>query len=100
MPNPVLTKAIDRLAQREDLSVEETSEVLAEIMRGDASETQISGFLIALRTKGETPDELAGLATTMRAMATPVTTRRDDLLDTAGTGGGRMTFNVSTISFP
>src|SRR4051812_39399433 len=67
-------------------------------MHGDASETQISGFLIALRTKGETPDELAGLAHTMRAMATPVKTRRDDLLDTAGTGGGRMTFNVSTTA--
>jgi anthranilate phosphoribosyltransferase len=73
--------------------------VLAEIMRGDASETQISGFLIALRTKGETADELAGLARTMRSMATPVRTRRaDDLLDTAGTGGGRTTFNVSTTA--
>lgn len=98
MPNDVLTKAIDRLAQREDLSVDETSEVLAEIMRGDATEVQISAFLIALRTKGETPDELAGLARTMRAMATRVETGRDDLLDTAGTGGGRTTFNVSTTA--
>ena len=98
MPNPVLTKAIDRLAQREDLSVDETGEVLAEIMRGEASETQIAAFLIALRTKGETADELAGLAKTMRSMATPVETGRDDLLDTAGTGGGRTTFNVSTTA--
>ncbi len=98
MPNPVLTKAIDRLAQREDLSVEEAGDVLAEIMRGDAGEAQIAAFLIALRTKGETADELAGLAATMRRMATPVETGRDDLLDTAGTGGGRMTFNVSTTA--
>ena len=98
MPNPVLTQAIDRLAQREDLSTEQTGAVLAEIMRGEATEVEIAGFLIALRTKGETPDELAGLARTMRAMATPVTTGRDDLLDTAGTGGGRRTFNVSTTA--
>jgi anthranilate phosphoribosyltransferase len=98
MPNPVLTKAIDRLAQREDLSVTEAGDVLAEIMRGDATEIEIAGVLIALRTKGETPDELAGLAGTMRAMATPVDAGRDDLLDTAGTGGGRRTFNVSTTA--
>ena len=67
-------------------------------MEGNASETQIAGFLIALRTKGETVDELAGLAATMRALATPVNCDRDDLLDTAGTGGGRTTFNVSTTA--
>jgi anthranilate phosphoribosyltransferase len=72
--------------------------VLAEIMHGDATDVEIAGVLIALRTKGETPDELAGLAKTMRAMATPVAVGRDDLLDTAGTGGGRRTFNVSTTA--
>src|SRR3954465_13776737 len=80
------------------LSADEAAGVLEVIMAGDASEVQISGFLIALRTKGETPEELAGLARTMRAMATRVETGRDDLLDTAGTGGGRMTFNVSTTA--
>ena len=98
MPNPTLTTAIDRLAQRTDLSAGETEAVLAEIMAGNAGETQIGAFLIALRTKGETPDELAGLARAMRAMATPVRASRDDLLDTAGTGGGRRTFNVSTTA--
>ena len=98
MPNPILTTAIDRLAQRHDLSSDEAGEVLAEIMAGNAGETQIGAFLIALRTKGETPDELAGLARTMRSLATPVETGRDDLLDTAGTGGGRRTFNVSTTA--
>lgn len=98
MPNPVLTHAIDALAARRDLSSEQTSEVLAEIMRGQASEVEISAFLIALRTKGETVQELAGLARTMRDMAAAVPVQRDDLLDTAGTGGGRRTFNVSTTA--
>jgi anthranilate phosphoribosyltransferase len=98
MPNPVLTSAIDALASRRDLSSQEASEVLAEIMHGEVSETQIAAFLIALRTKGETVDELAGLARTMRELAKHVPIERDDLLDTAGTGGGRRTFNVSTTA--
>jgi anthranilate phosphoribosyltransferase len=94
----VLTQAIDLLAARRDLSAEQAAAVLAEIMGGNASEAQIAAVLIALRTKGETIDELVGLATTMRRLATPVTTGRDDLIDTAGTGGGRPTFNVSTTA--
>jgi len=98
VPDPVLTRAIDAVASGRDLSADEASEVLAVIMAGDASETQIAGLLIALRTKGETVEELAGLARTMRSFATPVTTSRTDLVDTAGTGGGRSTFNVSTTA--
>jgi anthranilate phosphoribosyltransferase len=98
MPNAVLTRAIDAVASRRDLSLEEAAEVLAEIMHGEVSETQIAGILIALRTKGETVDELAGLARTMRALAAHVPVERHDLLDTAGTGGGRTTFNVSTTA--
>jgi anthranilate phosphoribosyltransferase len=98
MANPVLTRAIDAAASRRDLEEDETNEVLAEIMHGDASETEIAGFLIALRTKGETVDELVGLARAMRELATPVRPERDELLDTAGTGGGRRTFNVSTTA--
>jgi anthranilate phosphoribosyltransferase len=98
VPNPILTRAIDTLASRTDLSADQTAEVLGEIMHGEVSETQIAGFLIALRTKGETVQELAGLARTMRALATHVPLDRDDLLDTAGTGGGRSTFNVSTTA--
>jgi anthranilate phosphoribosyltransferase len=71
---------------------------LAEIMNGEVSEIQIAGFLIALRTKGETIDELAGLARTMRTLAAHVPIERQDLLDTSGTGGGRRTFNVSTTA--
>jgi anthranilate phosphoribosyltransferase len=98
VPNAILTRAIDTLASRTDLSADQTAEVLGEIMNGEVSETQIAGFLIALRTKGETVQELAGLARTMRALATHVPVDRDDLLDTAGTGGGRSTFNVSTTA--
>jgi anthranilate phosphoribosyltransferase len=98
VPDPVLTRAIDTVASGSDLSADEAAEVLAIIMAGDASEAQIAGLLIALRTKGETVAELAGLARTMRALAAPVSTSRCDLVDTAGTGGGRPTFNVSTTA--
>ncbi|MEJ7797171.1 MAG: anthranilate phosphoribosyltransferase [Solirubrobacteraceae bacterium] len=98
MPDPVLTRAIDAVASGRDLSADQAAEVLAIIMAGAASEAQIAGLLIALRTKGETVAELAGLARTMRSLATPVRTLRDDLVDTAGTGGGRATFNVSTTA--
>jgi anthranilate phosphoribosyltransferase len=98
MSNDALTAAIDALASRRDLSREQAGDVLAEIMAGNASETQVAAFLIALRTKGETVDEIAGLAGTMRALATGVPTARDNLVDTAGTGGGRRTFNVSTTA--
>ena len=98
MPNPVITRAIDRLMSRQDLSVEDMSAVLTEIMDGNASEVETAGVLVALRTKGETEEEIEGLARTMRRFATPVDAGRGDLVDTAGTGGGRPTFNVSTTA--
>jgi anthranilate phosphoribosyltransferase len=98
MPNDVLTDAIDRVASGEDLPADDAAAVLREIMEGAASEAQAAAFLIALRTKGETVDELVGLARTMRELARAVDVGRDDLLDTAGTGGGRPTFNVSTTA--
>jgi anthranilate phosphoribosyltransferase len=94
----IITRAIDTLASGHDLGLEDTAAVLSEIMAGNATEIQIAAFLIALRTKGETVEELAGLARTMRAMAARVTVSSNDLLDTAGTGGGRRTFNVSTTA--
>ncbi len=94
----LLTRSIDTVASGRDLSFEDAAAVLSEIMSGNASAVQIAAFLIALRTKGETVDELAGLAKTMRAHAVQVRVDNDDLLDTAGTGGGRRTFNVSTTA--
>lgn len=93
-----ITRAIDALADRRDLSQEETEAVLSEIMEGRATEIQITAFLVALRTKGETVQEIAGLARAMRSFAARVEVSRDGLLDTAGTGGGRRTFNVSTTA--
>src|SRR3954462_14961320 len=98
MPNHVLTDAIDRVASGEDLPAAGAAAVLREMMEGEASEAQSAAFLIALRTKGETVDELVGLARTMRELAVGVRVARDDLLDTAGTGGGRPTFNVCTTA--
>jgi anthranilate phosphoribosyltransferase len=94
----LLTRAIDHLADGRDLSEGDAAEALAEIMAGEATDIEIAGFLIALRVKGETVEELAGLARTMRAFAAFVPTAGEDLLDTAGTGGGRRTFNVSTTA--
>jgi anthranilate phosphoribosyltransferase len=94
----LLTRSIDTLASGRSLSQADAAAVLAEIMEGRATEVQIAALLIALRTKGETVEELAGLAQAMRSFATPVEVGRDDLLDTAGTGGGRRTFNVSTTA--
>jgi anthranilate phosphoribosyltransferase len=97
-PNELVASALDTLAAGHDLSADQTAAVLAQIMAGEVSQAQIAGFLIALRTKGETVDEIAGLARTMRSLAAPVKVAREALVDTAGTGGGRSTFNVSTTA--
>jgi anthranilate phosphoribosyltransferase len=98
MPNDVITRAIDAVCAGEHLSADHASAVLAEIMEGRGSEVQTAGFLIALRAKGETVPELVGLARTMRALATPVPIDTSGLVDTAGTGGGPSTFNISTTA--
>src|SRR5262245_41690614 len=97
-PNDVVTRAIDAVCDGDHLTADHAAAVLAEIMEGRTSEVQTGAFLIALRAKGETVPELVGLARTMRALAAPVETSREDLVDTAGTGGGPCTFNVSTTA--
>lgn len=96
--NEVLSKAIDAICAGDHLTADHAAAVLAEIMEGRAGEVQTAAFLIALRAKGETVPELVGLARTMRSLATPVACERGDLVDTAGTGGGPSTFNVSTTA--
>jgi anthranilate phosphoribosyltransferase len=92
-------KALARLLDGRDLSREEARDVMGEIMRGEATPAQIGGFLVALRLKGETADEIAGCAEAMRAHVLAVRPKRDDLVDTAGTGGdGAGTFNISTAA--
>ena len=98
MPNEILTRAIDAVCSGEHLTSDHASAVLAEIMEGRAGDVQTGAFLVALRAKGETVPELIGLARTMRGLATHVETGRHDLVDTAGTGGGPSTFNVSTTA--
>ncbi len=98
MPNDVVSRAIDAVCAGDHLTADHASAVLAEIMEGRAEPVQTGAFLIALRAKGETVPELVGLARTMRSLATPVSSSRPDLVDTAGTGGGPSTFNVSTTA--
>jgi anthranilate phosphoribosyltransferase len=98
MPNDVVSRAIDAVCAGDHLTADHASAVLAEIMEGRTDPVQTGAFLIALRAKGETVPELVGLARTMRSLATPVSSGRTDLVDTAGTGGGPSTFNVSTTA--
>jgi anthranilate phosphoribosyltransferase len=87
-----------RLTRREHLSSDEAAEVMRQIMSGEASQGQIGGFLMALRTKGETVDEIDGLARTMLDFANTVDAP-SPVIDTCGTGGDRTgTFNISTVS--
>jgi anthranilate phosphoribosyltransferase len=91
-------ESIARLVKRQDLTEDEAAAAFEIIIRGDATPSQIAGFLVALRMKGETAEEIAGFARTARAMATPIEVD-GALLDTCGTGGdGLATFNISTLS--
>jgi anthranilate phosphoribosyltransferase len=91
--------AIAQLLDGRDLTRAEARRVMGSIMDGEATPAQIGGFLVALRLKGETADEIAGCAEAMREHALPVKPERDDLVDTAGTGGdGGKTFNISTAA--
>jgi len=91
--------AIRAVTENRDLSMDEMGDVMRTIMTGDATQAQIGGFLIGLRMKGETVDEISAAAKIMRELATPVTLGGEHLVDTCGTGGdGASTFNISTAS--
>jgi anthranilate phosphoribosyltransferase len=95
----VIQDALGRLLDGHDLDRDEARRVMGTIMEGEATPAQIGGFLVALRLKGETADEIAGCAEAMREHVLPVRPRRSDLVDTAGTGGdGARTFNISTAA--
>lgn len=95
----MIKDALARLLDGHDLERDEARRVMGSIMEGEATPAQIGGFLVALRLKGETADEIAGCAEAMREHVLPVRPRRDDLVDTAGTGGdGARTFNISTAA--
>ena len=93
-----MIEAIAKVVKCENLSEEEAAAAFETIIRGDATPSQIAGFLVALRMKGETVEEITGFARTARAMATPIEVG-GALLDTCGTGGdGLATFNISTLA--
>jgi anthranilate phosphoribosyltransferase len=95
----VIQKALAELMDGRDLSQEDAREVMNSIMAGEATPAQIGAFLVALRIKGETADEIAGCAEAMREHVLVVRPARTDLVDTAGTGGdGARTFNISTAA--
>jgi anthranilate phosphoribosyltransferase len=95
----VIQVTMGRLLDGHDLTRDEAREAMNTIMRGEATQAQIAGFLIALRAKGETADEIAGCAEAMREHVLAVTPKREDLVDTAGTGGdGMRTLNISTAA--
>jgi anthranilate phosphoribosyltransferase len=98
----MIRQAIDQLLDNQSLTAEQAEGVMDQIMSGEATPAQIAGFLVALRIKGETADEIAGCARAMRRAAVRVTPQHDDAngaIDTCGTGGdGAGTFNVSTTT--
>ena len=95
----MIQNAIATLLEGTDLTRDGAREVMDQVMRGDATPVQIAGFLIALRAKGETVEEIAGCAEAMRNHALPVRPERADVIDTAGTGGdGAGTVNLSTAA--
>jgi anthranilate phosphoribosyltransferase len=95
----VIQQAIARLLDGHNLTRVEARDVMGSIMSGEATPAQISGFLVALRAKGETANEIAGCAEAMRAHVLAVRPKRDDLVDTAGTGGDNAhTLNISTAA--
>jgi anthranilate phosphoribosyltransferase len=94
-----IQEAIAKALERSDFTRPEAREVMNEIMSGRATEAQIAGFLVALRAKGETSEEIAGCAEAMRSHVVTVEPKRTDLVDVVGTGGdGQCTINISTAA--
>ncbi len=95
----MLTALIDKLLLHRDLTEDEASAAMAEIMAGRATSAQIAALLVGLSMKGERPSEIVGFATAMRAASRPLERTYDEVFDTCGTGGDRQrTFNVSSLS--
>ncbi len=94
-----IQQALQTLLNKQNLSHSDMRDVMHTIMGGKATDAQVGGFLIALRCKGETIDEIAAAAEVMRELASAVSVAGDHVIDTCGTGGdGANTFNISTAS--
>lgn len=99
MANVRIEDAIERVVNRRSLREAEARSVMSQIMAGDTTPAQIAALLVALRMKGETGSELTGFAKVMRENVVPVKTRRENVIDTCGTGGDALkTFNISTAA--
>lgn len=95
----MIQEAVQTLVDGLDLTQAQATSAMDEIMTGDATPAQIGAFMTALRMKGETVDEVTGLAAVMREKATPIAVGRSPIVDTCGTGGdGSHTFNISTAA--
>ncbi len=95
----MIRETINQLLEGQSLPAEQAEGVMDEIMTGAATPAQIAGFLVALRVKGETADEITGCARAMRRAAVTVSPERADVIDTCGTGGDQAgTFNISTTT--
>ncbi len=95
----MIVAAIGKLVEQQDLTEEEAAQVMRQIMEGGATPAQIAAFLIALRSKGETIEEITGCARVMREKATMIRAPYPNVIDTCGTGGdGSQTFNISTTA--
>ena len=95
----MIREAISKLIEKNDLTQDEAEDVMNEIMSGNATDVQIAGFLVALRLKGESIDEITACAKVMREKASNINPRVDKLVDVVGTGGDKSnTFNISTAS--
>jgi len=94
-----IKSALKAVTENRDLTLDEMSSVMHSLMTGEATPAQIGGFLVGLRMKGETVDEIAAAAQIMRSLVTPVSVDTQHLVDIVGTGGdGLNTFNISTTS--
>ncbi len=95
----MVTKLLEKLFNHENLTSEEMRAAMQFFMSGESNDAQIAGFLCALRSKGETIDEITAAAEVMRELATPIEITGKHVIDTCGTGGdGANTFNISTTS--
>ncbi|HJW85008.1 MAG TPA: hypothetical protein VJ440_00040, partial [Candidatus Brocadiaceae bacterium] len=94
-----IRESIDKLVKSQNLSLDESLDVMTQIMDGTATGAQIAAFLTALRMKGETVEEITGCALAMRRRAVKITAEDEMVVDTCGTGGdARDTFNISTAA--
>ncbi len=90
---------LEKVVSREDLTLNEMEFAMDQIMEGKTTDSQLAGFLVGLRMKGETISEITGAASVMRSKAAQVDTAATDLIDSCGTGGdGKGTFNISTTT--